>query len=58
MWNYLSPQNLIDLQRDTAIDVMGQRARALLKEGYAVEADRVLDELSKRMHTWNNQCEA
>jgi hypothetical protein len=52
MWDYLTPRNLIDLQRKAALDYMGEQARQLLADGYAVEADVVLDEMSARRERW------
>lgn len=48
----VTPRNLIDLQRQHAVTIMGDQARRLLAEGYAVEADRVLDELADRIRAW------
>ena len=52
MWSHLPVRDLIDLQRKAAIDEMGERARRLLAEGYAVDADRVLDEMAERIRGW------
>lgn len=52
MWAYLTPANLIDIQRACALREMGLRARALLAEGYAADADRILDDLNDRMADW------
>jgi hypothetical protein len=54
MWSHLPARNLIDLQRKAALEHMGQRARSLLAEGYAVDADRVLDEMSERRQRWDD----
>lgn len=55
MWDHLTPRNLIDAQRDMTVREMGERAAALYEEGYAVEADRVLDEMNERREAWNQE---
>lgn len=55
MWDYLTPRNLLDWQHENAFKAMGERARALLAEGYAAEADRVLDEMTARRELWRRQ---
>lgn len=57
MWENLPIRSLIDWQRQEAIRVMGEQARALLAEGYAVDADRVLDEMAARMRSWKGSDE-
>jgi predicted kinase len=52
MWNHLPVRNLIDMQRRAALEQMGEQARLLLAEGYAVDADRVLDEMNERKRAW------
>lgn len=54
MWDFITPANLMDFQRRAALEQMGERARALLAEGYAVDADRVLDEMVERMRSWES----
>jgi hypothetical protein len=51
MWNYI-PSNLLGIQRQAALHAMGHEARQLLRDGYAVEADRVLDEMAERRAEW------
>jgi|GEM_PF-5363561 len=58
MWDYLTPRNLIDLQRKAALDHMGEQARALLAAGYPIEADVVLDEMSARREAWMRERDA
>ena len=41
-------RNIIDLQRAIAFKIMGQRARALMLQGYEVEANRILDAMIER----------
>lgn len=48
----IAPQNLIDLQRQAALGYMGEQARMLLAEGYAVEADQILDDMIARRASW------
>lgn len=52
LWNHLPIGNLIDYQRRAALETMWQEARTLLADGYAVEADRVLDEMAERRRQW------
>ena len=53
MWAYLPVGTLIDMQRAAAWEKMGEEARRLLAEGYAVDADRVLDEMIERRQGWD-----
>ena len=53
MWDHLPAHNMIDLQRAAAYKRMGQEAAELLAAGYAVEADRVLDEMIERKRQWD-----
>ena len=46
---HLSNIDLVDAKRAIAIRAMGAEAKKLYDEGYAVDADRVLDELSDRL---------
>lgn len=55
MWDHLPVRNLIDMQRMAAWKQMGERARALLAEGYPVDADRVLDEMAERKRAWDRE---
>jgi hypothetical protein len=52
LWNHLPVRSLIDIQRRAALEQMGEQARLLLAEGYAVDADRVLDEMNERRRQW------
>ena len=52
MWDWITPRNLIDMQRKAALDYMGYQAKEFLKDGYAVEADQVLDEMNERRLRW------
>lgn len=52
MWSYLPIGTLIDFQRRTAFQEMGQQARKFLADGYSVEADRVLDKMCERRRLW------
>lgn len=54
MWSHIPARSLIDFQRAAALEQMGERARSLLAEGYAVEADRVLDEMAERRRGWSD----
>lgn len=58
MWDHLPIQNMIDLQRAAAYKRMGEHARELLAEGYAVDADRVLDEMAARRQSWLDERKA
>lgn len=58
MWDHLSARNLIALQRIALLRVMGEEAKRLLDEGYAVDADRVLDEISERKRAWQEEMSA
>jgi hypothetical protein len=55
MWDFITPRNLIDWQREAAFKEMGQRARKLLAEGYASEADSLLDEMAARRQEWQRE---
>jgi hypothetical protein len=55
MWSHLPVHNLIWLQRIAALKKMGQEARELLEQGYAVDADRVLDEMNARRERWRDE---
>jgi hypothetical protein len=55
MWDWIIPRNLIDMQRKAALDYMGEQARLLLADGYAAEADRVLDEMAARRAAWDKE---
>jgi hypothetical protein len=55
MWDLDHSRNLIDMQRKAALDYMGYQAKELLAEGYLVEADRVLDEMSARREGWRRE---
>jgi hypothetical protein len=55
MWDWITPKNLIEMQRKTALDYMGEQARLLLKDGYVVEADQVLDEMLARRDSWREE---
>jgi predicted kinase len=55
MWDHLPVHNMISLQRAAAYKRMGQRAAELLAEGYAVEADRILDEMIERKRQWEQE---
>jgi hypothetical protein len=52
MWDHLPVHNMIALQRAAAYKRMGQEAAAMLAEGYAVEADRILDLMIERKRQW------
>jgi hypothetical protein len=52
MWSFLGARNLIHLQRAAALQAMEEECRRLLLEGYPVEADRVLDEMTERRRKW------
>jgi hypothetical protein len=58
MWDHLSARNLVALQRIAALRVMGEEARRLLEEGYAVDADRLLDEMAERKRAWQEEMSA
>jgi hypothetical protein len=58
MWDHLSARNLVALQRIAALRAMGEEARQLLQEGYAVDADRVLDEIAERKRIWREEMSA
>lgn len=55
LWSHLPVQSLIDRQRQAALAEMGERARALLADGYGVDADRVLDEMGERVRSWEGR---
>jgi very-short-patch-repair endonuclease len=52
MWNFVTPANLIDFQRRAAFESLGERVLRLHREGYGVDADRVLDEMLERRREW------
>jgi hypothetical protein len=52
MWTQLPVRSLIDMQRQAAVQAMGAEIRRLYDEGYHVDADRMLDELSERIRGW------
>jgi hypothetical protein len=58
MWDHLSARNLVALQRIAALREMGEEARRLLEEGYAVDADRLLDEMAERKRAWQEEMSA
>jgi hypothetical protein len=58
MWDHIPVTNLIWLQRIAALKKMGQEAHELFQEGYAVDADRVLDEMNARRERWRDEAEA
>lgn len=55
LWDHLPVRNLIHLQRIAAWQKMGEQAQELLAEGYAVEADRILDEMAERKRRWDEE---
>jgi hypothetical protein len=55
MWDHLPAHNMISLQRVAAYKRMGQEAAAMLAQGYAVEADRILDEMIERKRQWEQE---
>jgi very-short-patch-repair endonuclease len=52
MWSHLTPANLLDFQRRAAFESLGERVLRLHREGYGVDADRVLDEMLERRREW------
>jgi very-short-patch-repair endonuclease len=52
MWTHLPVRSLIDMQRQAAVQAMGAEIVRLYEEGYHVDADRMLDELSERLRGW------
>lgn len=54
MWDWITPENLISMQRKTALNHMGEQARVLWKDGYETEADQVLDEMNERRASWGD----
>jgi very-short-patch-repair endonuclease len=52
MWDFLTPAALIDFQRRAAFESLGERVLRLHREGYGVDADRVLDEMLERRREW------
>jgi hypothetical protein len=52
VWSYLTPRNLLDFQREAALRAMQDECRRLLADGYAVDADRLLDEIAERRRQW------
>jgi hypothetical protein len=55
MWDHIPVSNLIWLQRAAALKKMGQEARELYLQGYAVDADRILDEMNARKRRWRDE---
>jgi hypothetical protein len=55
MWDHLPVHNMISLQRAAAYKRMGQQAAELLAQGYAVEADRILDQMIDRKLQWEQE---
>ena len=55
MWDRLPVQNLVDLQRMAAVERTMQKCAELLAQGYAVEADALLDELIERKAQWDSE---
>jgi hypothetical protein len=55
MWDHLPAHNMIALQRAAAYKRMGQEAAELLAQGYALEADRVLDEMIECRRRWEQE---
>lgn len=45
MWDHITPKNLLDFQKEAKTLKMYEEARELYRQGYPVEADRILDEL-------------
>lgn len=45
-WDFVSPATLLAIQRKMKLDQMGHEARVLLKAGYPVEADQVMDAMA------------
>jgi len=43
MWNFLSPQNLLDFQRKAALEQLDQEIAEDYANGYGVEADQKLE---------------
>ncbi len=52
MWDHLTARSLVDLQRRAALASMQEELLRLHREGYSVEADRVLDALIERQRSW------
>jgi hypothetical protein len=52
MWDFVTPANLMDFQREAALKSLGERVLQLHREGYRVDADRVLDEMLERRRGW------
>jgi len=46
--------NLIGLQRAVAVKSATREAQQLLREGYAVDADRVIDSIAERVAAWTD----
>jgi hypothetical protein len=55
MWDHLPVHNMIAIQRAAAFKRMGQAAADLLAEGYAAEADRILDQMIERRRQWEQE---
>lgn len=45
-------RNLIGLQRAMAVKTTTKIVKELYDEGYAVDGDRVLDEMAERVEAW------
>lgn len=45
-------RNIMHLQRAIRFNVMGKEAAELLREGYGVDSDRVLDDMSEYKRVW------
>lgn len=58
MWDHMSPRNLLALQRIAALRALGEEAKRLHDEGYPVDADRVLDEITERKRAWQEEMSA
>lgn len=52
---HLSNLDLVDAERAIAIRAIGTEAKKLYDEGYTVDADRLLDELSDRLKRWKHE---
>lgn len=52
MWSDLPVRNLVSMQRQAAIAQVGREVKRLHEEGYAVEADKLLEQLHERIQIW------
>lgn len=50
--------NIIALQRAMAVKVAGLEARGLLRDGYGVDCDRLLDKTMERIDAWREDGQA